>query len=173
MKKFVIITALTILVLLLAVPVSMGGDSFYAKGSGVLYCESDTLCLHEIGHMMDDDLGYPSRSDEFSTAVLLYMYNSIKYSPELLPEPFTSAILAQPGMIAYSKDYTLLGVERFSSPQEELYANLYLLADGNIDIMPEIFRSFYSREAKYTELYDCLTSAPVKLCGAALHIEKR
>jgi hypothetical protein len=81
-------------------------------------------------------------------------------------------ILFQDGMFSYSSRFSMLGMERFSSPQEELYADLYALARGNINNLPEPFWKFYSEDLRYTELYDCLMSAPLRLCGVSLHKEK-
>jgi hypothetical protein len=168
MKK-VCLSLFILLVLALLLPISTSGRSFYNGISGAMFCDSAEGCRHEIGHRMDDDQRYPSRSKEFGTAVLLYAYANIKYTDAL--EPFSAAILAQDGMLRYSDDFTLIGVERFSSPQEELYANIYQLAGGNIDRLPEIFRPFFSRDAKYIELYDCLMASELKLCGISLHLE--
>lgn len=156
-----------ILFIALALPISpYGNKGYYNFATNSLYCNSGTGCRHEIGHRMDVESNHPSRSTEFAHAVQLYLYVELHKEPV---SDFAMAVLTYPPLMSHR-------TPRFpvsSSGQEELYADMYRWVNGNIDSLPEIFRPFYSRDAKYTELYKCLMSAPVKICGTALHIEKR
>ena len=58
----------------------------------------------------------------------------------------------------YSNQYSPVGIEIWSSPQEELYASMFAWANGDISEMPEPFRSFYSTDLKYRQLQECLTA---------------
>lgn len=167
MKKY---RALCLVPLLIAVllPIPPKGYSVYNGISGAIYCHSAAGCRHEIGHKMDDDLGYPSRSPEFGNAVMVHLAFAFQYGLDST----ATAILTQDGMLTYSSHYSLLGVDRFSSPQEELYARLYEQSGGDIAQIPLALRPFYSDDKKYIDLYDCLMSAEFKICGTAVHVEK-
>lgn len=167
MKK---IALLLVPILILSIlPVNMNGWSSYNSISGALFCNSSSGCWHEIAHRMDDDLGHPSRSAEFGNAIVLEMMFAFKYQAD----DTAMAILGQEGLIAYSPLYSMTGAERFSSPQEELYAKLFDINHGDVSTMPPAFQKFYSTDEKYTALYHCLMSAEFKLCGTALHREKK
>ena len=154
--------------LLALLPIGPKDGGMYNGISGALYCASSRACWHEIGHKMDDNLGYPSRSAEFGDTVRFWLILSMPMGLDDIDKQ----ILFQDGLLSYSRGFTVYGLERFSSPQAELYANLFSLFEGNVEAIPEPFRKFYSADAKYTELHTCLMSAPLKLCGLALHREK-
>lgn len=142
--------------------------SVYNAPTGVLYCNTAVGCRHEIGHKIDDDLGYPSKSAEFGNAVMVHLAFALQYQMDAA----AIKILTQDGMLTYSDKFSPLGMAWFSSPQEELYARIYETSGGDVAQIPPALRPFYSGDEKYIDLYDCLMSASFKICGRALHVEK-
>lgn len=165
-QRYALFIVPVLLVVLLPIPPK--GGSVYNKMSGSLYCVSDGGCRHEIGHKMDDDLGQPSHLAEFGNAVMIHLLYAAKFGAD----DAARLILTQPGMLAYSDTFTIWGARRFTSPQSELYANLYELSNGDVSVLPGVFQQFFSKDTEYTQLHDCLMSARVKVCGRALHVEE-
>lgn len=168
MKK-IFATAIVVTLLVMVLPISpypFGNPSYYNYMTNSLLCVGAYECRHEIGHRMDAENGHPSRTYEFGHAIELYLYVELHHDQ---PSKLSLSILTYPPLMVHR-------APRFpitSSGQEELYADMYAWVDGETDKLPEIFREFYSQDAKYQKLYDCLMSKPVKLCGPALHVEKR
>jgi hypothetical protein len=110
---------------------------------------------------MDAALDHPSRSYEFSHAIQLYLYVELHHEAV---SDFAMAILTYPPMMNHR-------VARFpvsSSGQEELYADMYAWVDGDIDKLPEIFRDFYTNDASYRALYQCLVANKINICNRAV-----
>lgn len=165
-KKLTFATAFIILAVFL-LPVSpYGNKGYYNFATNTLYCNSARGCRHEIGHRMDAEAGHPGRSSEFSHSIQLYLYVELHKEPV---SDFAMAVLTFPPMMSHRAPRFPIS----SSGQEELYADMYAWVDGDIEEIPEIFRTFYSRDEKYKDTYNCLMQNRVSLCGAALHIEKR
>lgn len=162
--------ALFAIPLLLAVllPVPPRDGSIYNGISGAMFCNSAGACLHEIAHMIDDEAGYPSRSPEFGGALMVHLAFAFGYQMD----DTAKLILAQDGVLTYNADYSLGGVEMWSSPQAELYANIYEMHGGDVAKIPDALRPFYSDNEKYTDLYNCLMQADFRICGRAVHIEE-
>lgn len=160
-----------VLVGVLLSPFNIRGRSSYNGLSNTMYCKTPEACRHEIGHLMDDDLGYPSHRVGYGDALRLLLYYNLRYD---ILDNYTMMILCERGVLTYDLDFSVIGGEAFSSPQSELYANMYLLADGNIDALPESLQQFYSREQKYIDLYNCLTQNPrFSLCGTSIYIREK
>ncbi len=123
------------------------GYSFHNPALGITYCAVEEDCRHEVGHLMDQDLGTVSESKEFGEATLGYVMYSIKYNDYL--DPISVIILGNPGTFTYSKKYKPFQSQAGSSPQAELYAKLYAQVDGDISQLPEILRPFYTENKKY------------------------
>lgn len=114
---------------------------------------------------MDADLKHRSRSYEFSHAVQLYLYVELHHETV---SDFAMAVLTYPPMMSHR-------VVRFpvsSSGQEELYADMYAWVDGDIGRLPEIFREFYTNDASYRDLYQCLMANKVNICDGAVSAVK-
>lgn len=47
----------------------VGEAGRYYVGYGVFSCNSEVACLHELGHLVDEQLEYPSQSAEFQADV--------------------------------------------------------------------------------------------------------
>ena len=41
----------------------------YNAWSGLIWCETKRICIHEVGHKLDDLAGWPSRSAEYKEAI--------------------------------------------------------------------------------------------------------
>lgn len=111
--------------------------SFYVYDLGITNCTNEYSCLHESGHKLDDELGNISRSEAFANAVRLYI---LVHDDELALK-----IVMFDGLINYSEQY-YSGTERFSSPIQELYAEIYVWHDGNISKIPKEFQKFYTKQ---------------------------
>jgi hypothetical protein len=164
MRKYYIAAPILFLLLFLALRPSFE-RGFYA---GVLVCRSSDNCLHEIGHKMDTETGYPSRSEAFGDALRIHFVGSCKFGFD----KYAELIFKQGGVFQYDRNFSVLGMERFSSPQAELYADIYMTAGGDVSAIPPLLRPFYSTDKRYTDLYNCLMSQDAKLCGTAIHMEK-
>lgn len=44
-------------------------DGVYNKVSGLYWCSYESVCIHEIGHKLDDEGGWISHSEEFYLTV--------------------------------------------------------------------------------------------------------
>lgn len=127
------------------------GGSFYLSDAGVISCEGEWDCRHEVGHLMDKDLGYPSKSKAFGKSLLVYTVYKLRYEEM---DDITKTILGNPGSLVYSESFEAYSFESGSSPQQELYANIYADVNGNIEKIPPILRRYYSESSKYDEVYE-------------------
>ena len=134
-----------------------------------LICDNYESCVHEVGHKMDDDLGRVSHSEEFGNALRVMLVYSAKTDDW---NEYSKTLLTYGGILQYNPIYSIVGVERFSSPQEELYADLYRLSGGNIDNIPTQLQKFYSTDQKYKDLIQCLSVRSI--CGLAfrMHVNR-
>ena len=123
--------------------------SSYSYNLNILDCNNiEPLkgCRHEIGHKMDDDLGMPSQSIEFNSA----MQAHVLVEMSTLEVPDDTAIL-----ISLYPD----------RDPREMYAALYSSVDGDIARLPVALRRFFSTDPSYQRLYDCLAQIGFNACG--------
>jgi len=124
---------------------------FYQPHLNLVYCETEAwICRHEVGHILDHDMGQISKSPEFGGAISTYMYLEYKYGDM---NSFTEEITR---VLYYSDVYHGFGQEMDSSPQQELYASLYADVKGDITKLPTILQPFYSNDPKYQSMYEYL-----------------
>jgi hypothetical protein len=97
---------------------------------------------------MDYELGGQSRTEEFGYNMAVYLYCQYKYLGE---NQFTNQIAAT--LFVYSNVYKPFHVEAASSPQEELYANIYAEADGDMNKIPVLLQAFYKEDDRYEKIY--------------------
>lgn len=122
---------LTFLLLPLPKP---GEHGAYNTWSRLAWCDNRSDCLHEIAHGLDQRAGWVSQSPEFSEAVQMYVIAGIQ---------------AQEELPVYILAMTLTAPDGQEPTKRELYANLYRMADGKAENMPEGLRGFYDwRENK-------------------------
>jgi len=145
------ITRMTVAVFLAFIYV--WGTNWYEPNVNVLTCTGDG-CWHEIGHKMDDDLGFPSRSPQFGLAVQQYLLVEMKRAK---PDVLAEAMFSLPGLFSYDAKHP--------HPNYELYATIYALAEGDIARIPYVFRRFYSDSEMYPILHECLTQPDTNMCG--------
>lgn len=115
---------------------------FYNADINMLHCKTggaDT-CWHELGHYSDEMMGYPSKTQDFTAAVQLYLINQIRFGTNLQG---VSTIFNTPGILNYSRGYQVGGNEMFSNPQSELYANIFMDAKGDLNNIDAGLRRFY------------------------------
>lgn len=160
--KFITRVALLIWVAYQMLPIpSSPYNGAYQPLTNSLYCPSSALCYHEIAHMMDAEMGYPSRTETYAQTLRFILYSELYGSIT----PTAGYILYAPGLISYSRSATA------SSSQEELYAMYYSYHYGDTHTMHTLLQPYYSTDQRYTDLYDCLMRARISLCERALHIE--
>ncbi len=125
--------AVVCLVLVLASPFPTDGeDGSYNSFSRLAYCRTETACLHEVGHALDQRAGWISQSAEFEEALKLYLVVELRRSPiDALP----LCILE----MTYRSDDA--GAKR------EIYAYLYQQSLGQPAGVPESLRGFYDWQA--------------------------
>jgi hypothetical protein len=51
----------------------------YDPYSGWIWCTTQTTCIHEVGHKLDDEAGWISQSKEFGETVQKYIATEFKY----------------------------------------------------------------------------------------------
>lgn len=116
-KKRILVTIVLILVLFWFLPFSVSSqtDGVYNSSSQLMWC-GNGICEHEMAHYMDDQMGFPSQSEEFKKVVL--------------NDPFN-----------YSFNKSILG---FSPEYAELYASIFANYRKNGESIPEVFKPFYN-----------------------------
>jgi len=129
------------------------GTSWYLPAVRILSCKPQD-CMHEVGHKMDHDLGFPSRTPEFMNAVQQYLLVEMQ--------------LEAPSELAR----TLMGLafvysERHPYSSYELYAAIYDDADGDIAQVPLIFQPFFSIDSSYGTLTQCLAGDGFNVCNTS------
>jgi len=92
-----------------------GYNGAYYFDLNIFWCREKSACVHEIGHMMDDQLEMISKSDDFITAID-YAIGS-----------------EEPSVCEYCVGRTT-----------ELYAEIFQNANGNKEDMPEYLQKFYN-----------------------------
>jgi hypothetical protein len=127
---------LLMFVALLAVPQILwpftadGEHGAFNTISGLVWCETRSDCVHEMGHALDQKAGWISGSPEFGRAVELY----------LVVELQKNEAAELPVLIL---NFTYRGSDPQGLMKQELYAYLFQRADGQPEGMPADFVRFY------------------------------
>jgi hypothetical protein len=132
--------------------VAFSGNSFYVPNL-FIYCDSESHCRHEVAHLMDHDLGDGSKTQLFGATIGAYLNGQFKYGESNI---ITDTIMTEPGLLYYSDLYAPTGLEAWSSPQQELYSDLYARVNGDLTALPGTFVQFYSDDPKYERIYQYL-----------------
>lgn len=130
MKK--IIVALLLTLFLVPLPLASQNGA-YNTISGIFWCKDENSCYHEIGHKLDQQMAWPSRTKEFSFALRTYIFSSMQTSPH---DTVTREII----MRTYAPSTTITGMTDINA---EAYAIIFEIACGDKNKVPEIFREFY------------------------------
>jgi len=91
---------------------------FYIVGLDMLYCTSETTCIHEQAHRFDAQNGFISSSIDYQVAVTSYTMTNTN------------------GMWSHE-------IINYQSSWSELYAQMYQAVDGNVSLMPVELQRFY------------------------------
>ena len=131
MKNFLFFAILGLLAWSL-LPIPLPGQAgVYNPVSGLLWCSYHEACNHEIGHKLDDESGWVSHSPEFSAAVYLFVGSELVAHDTKSPRyKLAHAILETPGVISWKG--------RWLDSQSEIYATIFMYADGQIEWMPPL-----------------------------------
>jgi len=131
--------------------VASGRTGFYTGGINLIHCEGQWACRHEIGHLIDNSMGDVSKTDDFSLAIKTYLF--YKLNPNK-PDVIVDTILSTSGIFNYDADFKPFHMEAFSSPQQELYANIYAAVNGDISKLDPMLRQFYDDGRNYKPVFD-------------------
>lgn len=175
MKTIKVSTAIKVFLLILVVGFvspylnSFGSENSHTPGIDLIKCTYEWACRHEIGHLMDKDLGEPSKTPAFASATLMHLTLTIKYGDM---DAVGAAILSTPGVIQYTEAYKPYHPSVGTSPQQEAYASIYASVEGDVDKLPPEFRDLYSDDLKYDEIYKQLMEKGYYLKGENIMKEK-
>jgi len=126
----ILLVALSIFVILayifLPVP-QYGWSGSYNSWSGIIWCNDNYACYHEIGHKLDHDNGWISQKGEFEIAVKTLMITG-----------FTNGNPSDMAM--------MIAVYPIDSNLYELYADIYTACRGNKNNMDISLQRFYDFE---------------------------
>lgn len=105
-------------------------DGTYNTVSHLAYCKTHGICLHEIGHALDQQAGWVSQTPGFHRALQMYLYTEFR-------KPVLNKLPADILEITYR------GGDGSYSIKMEIYAYLFQWSDGKPENMPEGLRRFY------------------------------
>lgn len=129
--------ALVMFVFLLATAFRLQWNGVYTPGIGMIVCSSHRSCVHEVGHKLDDQAGWISRSPEYRNEIQVYMIVATSRASDGSINPDKSkpfqvfAFFMNPG----EPDYNRL---------REFYATMFEQAGGQQQNMPPSFQRFYN-----------------------------
>lgn len=118
-------------------PFPIPGRGVYNKVSGLIWCRTETVCIHEVAHKLDDEADWISHSKEFSLSVSAFVWFELDADRE--PHPFVYKIMTFPGVFRNTPSF-------WTDDNAELYASLFEWAEGKEESMPELLRPFYDWE---------------------------
>jgi len=120
-------------VFLLTVPIPRADrNGLYNTVSGLIWCRTESACLHEISHRLDQEAGWASHRKEFGEAAQTYVLVEFMGGN---PSDLAQAIINLPGVFVWDG--------YFSDRPSEIYATIFEFSGGREERMPEIFRQFY------------------------------
>ncbi len=139
----ILLIGISIIALFLGVVVYSysGLNGFYVPVLDVVVCKDAYTCLHEEGHKIDNGR---SETREFSNAVQIFR---IVADTNNAVDEMSYRIRKFPG-IGSEHEQTTCRIFIKCEPEgwggySELYAEIFAMAGGNLDNIPEIFRPFY------------------------------
>lgn len=113
-------------------------------------CDNRFDCVHEIGHAVDQKMGWISKSDDFRVALANYAILNW-YLPVEDRSEIAGKILFFPGIVGprYQNEGVHIGLGQYVGGwggTTELYADMLSWVDGDKSMMPEMFVDFYDWE---------------------------
>jgi hypothetical protein len=101
----------------------------YNTLSHLMYCVTPVACLHEVGHRLDQSLGYPSQRPSYSKVLQMYLLVELHHTMlEIVPVSVLD--------LTYRSDSV-------STNLKEIYAYMFAWADGKLENIPDGLRPFY------------------------------
>lgn len=94
---------------------------YYFSNLNLIRCKEPFICFHEIAHLLDENLDYPSKSEEFKTDIDAF----IVWCKENEPDDYYCSIKDFPGVNGNSLD------ENGYGGYSEVYAHLFALWHGS------------------------------------------
>lgn len=133
-----LVIALVVLSLLL-----QSCQSRFDTWTGKIDCSSLGDCLHERGHCLDWISGWPSRSDDFQSALDTYRWLVWEY-PEAR-DSFSELVMFFPGIgNPKPRETNPLNLAFWQdTSKQELYASLFQQSGGDPGLMPSGFSRFF------------------------------
>lgn len=101
----------------------------YNYASRLAYCDSQAICLHEIGHALDQASGFPSQGKAFGEALNIHLVVAFHAD--------------EPDMVTMQTLRDLTGRPDQFPTKSELYANLFMNAGGRAENMPADLQPYY------------------------------
>lgn len=108
----------------------------YLIWNKVIFCDPESVCFHELGHMKDKYLGYPSQSPEFKKAIDEYL-EWCKGGKRFWPTE-CNHLENFPGINGNELRFGTWG------GHEELYADLFMHEMWNNLCAPESIKIFFN-----------------------------
>ncbi len=101
----------------------------YSDLSRLAFCDNHVACIHEIGHRLDQAGGYPSQGVPFGVALNIHL--AVAFHNDA-PDALSMQMLRE--LTGHNDDFRV---------KQELYANLFQMAEGKAENMPADLRPFY------------------------------
>ena len=117
-------------------PPTMGG--MYFPLTGDIICRYKSVCLHEIGHAIDHQSGWVSKTQKWKDALIIY----IAVQSSMTPTTDTMRM----NIITYA--YNGYDPQKWFgvNPMVEIYAEIFMWAQGKQENVPQSLQGFYDWE---------------------------
>lgn len=132
---YLVVSAILVSAFVLSPIPPAGKHGAYNTFSGAIWCEKESVCIHEVAHKLDHEGGWISRSKEFTLTVQSYLI--VEFGKEHASE-LAWIIMERPGLFSYDGAFT--------DHHAEIYAVIFEYSRGVSEAMPERFRRFYDWE---------------------------
>lgn len=136
MNKPLLFVFVAVVILIPFPPQTVGG--IYFPPTREILCRYESVCLHEIGHAIDHQSGWVSRTQAWKDALIIY----IAVQTSLPPTTDTMRM----NIITYA--YNGYDPQRWFgvNPMVEIYAEIFMWAQGNKENVPPSLQGFYDWE---------------------------
>ncbi len=124
-----------------------GQRGYYNTEFGYIVCHDHSQCLEEIGHKLDQSMGWVSQSDAYRLEVKRFIESNASV-PVTARHPFYEAMRAFPGILSPLKKNCDPTSYCFWTAgwggTLELYPHMFMMSDGKPENMPSGFLKFYN-----------------------------
>lgn len=122
-------------------------DGYYNTTFRYVVCYDHYQCLQEIGHALDQEMGWVSQSQEYEREVYRFLSANLTVPP-LARHPFLDRVYLFPGIVYPRMKYNDPTSYSFWNGgwggTIELYASMFEWSDGKPESMPGGFLKFYN-----------------------------